>query len=127
MVELTESEERRAMELHRESLVVDTHCDTLMQLMPQPFRGESRKLGERSERGHIDLPRLVEGGVDCQSFAIYTGRQENQPGALKTALQMVDVFNRECKANAGITPICSYDDIMKANEAKKVGALLAIE
>ena len=128
MVKLTVSEEKRAVELHMESLVVDTHCDTLMQLIPQYFRGsEPRKLGERSDRGHIDLPRLVEGGVDCQCFAIYTGRQENQPGALKSALQMVDVFDRECKANTMIKQVYSYDDILKANESKKVGALLAIE
>ena len=128
MIELTKVEEKRAMNLHKEALVVDTHCDTLMQLMPQP-RGSppARRLGERSDRGHIDLPRLVEGGVDCQTFAIYTGERVNQPGALLTALQMVDVFNRECSANEGIIHAFNYDEILEANKSGKVAALLSIE
>lgn len=128
MVELTKAEEERSLRLHKEALVVDTHCDTLMQLMPQP-RGSppARRLGERSDRGHIDLPRLAEGGVDCQTFAIYTGERVNQPGALLTALQMVDVFNRECSANEGIVHVCSYDEILEAKKSGKVAALLSIE
>jgi len=128
MVKLTKAEEERALRLHRESLVVDTHCDTLMQFMPQGRRGPPpRRLGERSNRGHIDLPRLVEGGVDCQTFAIYTGRQENEPWALRTALRMVDIFDRECEANEEIVPVRGYSEILDANRAGKVAALLSIE
>lgn len=117
------------MRLHRKALVVDTHCDTLMGFMPQRGWGapKPRKLGERSDSGHIDLPRLVEGGVDCQTFAIYTGSQENEPWALRTALSMVDVFDRECDANDGIVQVRSHDEIIDANKAGKVGALLAME
>ena len=55
MVELAKAEEKKALRLHREALVVDTHCDTIMQLMPQQGRGAPppRRLGERSDRGHI--------------------------------------------------------------------------
>ena len=128
MVELTKAEEERSLRLHKEALVVDTHCDTLMQFMPQrrPV-SPPRRLGERSDQGHIDLPRLVEGGVDCQTFAIYTGSRVNQPGALLTALQMVDVFDRECSANDGIVHVCSYDEILAAEREGKVAALLSIE
>jgi len=69
----------------------------------------------------------VEGGVDCQTFAIYTGRQEDEPWALRTALQMVDIFDRECEANEGIVHVHSYDDIHAANRAGRVAALLSIE
>jgi membrane dipeptidase len=127
MVELTKAQKERAMRLHKQALVVDTHCDTLMQFMPQPMRLKARTLGERSDRGHIDLPRLIEGGVDCQTFAIYTGRRVNQPGALLTALQMVDIFDRECDANEGIVQVRSYDEILAAEKAGKVVALLSIE
>ena len=129
MVELTEAEEERALRLHREALVVDTHCDTIMQLMPPRERDAPppRRLGERSDRGHIDLPRLLEGGVDCQTFAIYTGRQENQPWALRTALQMVDVFERECADNEGLVHALSYDEILAASREGRVAALLSIE
>ncbi|MFQ6053264.1 MAG: dipeptidase [Candidatus Bathyarchaeia archaeon] len=129
MVKLTRSEEERALRIHGDALVVDTHSDTLLQLMPQRGRGmpPPRRLGERSDRGHIDLPRLVEGGVDCQTFAIYTGRQEGEPWALRTALQMVDIFDRECRANEGMVQVHSYSEILEANRAGRVAALLSIE
>jgi len=128
MVELTSAQEERAKRLHEEAIVVDTHCDTLMQFLPQP-RGSppARKLGECSERGHIDLPRLGGGGVTCQTFAMYTGRRVNQPGALFTALRMVDVFYREIEANEGIVAVTSHDEILEAKEAGKVCGLLSIE
>ena len=128
MVKLGKAEEERALRLHRHALVVDTHCDTLMKFMPPNERKQQpRRLGERSDQGHIDLPRLVEGGVDCQTFAIYTGEHENEPWALRTALQMVDLLDRECKASEGIVQVRSYDEILAANSAGKVAALLAIE
>jgi len=128
MVELKRSEEERALRLHREALVVDTHCDTLMQFLPQRSRGTpARHLGERSDRGHIDLPRMVEGGVTCQTFAMYTGTRAVVPEALLTALQMVDVFYREIEANEGIVPVTTPGEIIAAKKAGKVCGLLSLE
>jgi len=53
----------RARELHRGLLVADMHADTLLW---------DRNLLERSARGHVDLPRLVEGGVALQFFTVVT-------------------------------------------------------
>lgn len=130
-IELSESEEERAMRLHREAIVVDTHCDTLMQLIPRigaMRRERPRKLGERSERGHIDLPRLIEGGVDCQTFGMYTGLVPNYPLALKTALQMVDAFYRSVEENKDkFVQVRNYEEIIKAKEEGKVAGLLSLE
>jgi hypothetical protein len=41
-----------ALSLHRRAILADGHCDTVLNLERQ-----SRTLGERSEKGHIDLPR----------------------------------------------------------------------
>jgi membrane dipeptidase len=124
----TRKQRETAERLHREALVVDTHCDTLMHLTPQP-RGprKPRKLGEESDYGHIDLPKLMEGGIDCQTFAVYTGGRVNQPGATLRALQMIDVFYSECDENPGITPVMSHGEILEAEKAGNVAALLAIE
>jgi len=129
MVELTRAQEERARRLHGEALVVDTHCDTLMQFMPPSYdQPPARRLGERSERGHLDLPRMVEGGVDCQTFAMYTGRREGQPDALLVANQMTDVFYREVEANAGgIVPVTTAEEIVAAKGVGKRSGLLAIE
>jgi microsomal dipeptidase-like Zn-dependent dipeptidase len=53
----------RARALHRGLLVADMHADTLLW---------DRDLLERSARGHVDLPRLAEGGVALQFFTVVT-------------------------------------------------------
>ncbi|MGH7822245.1 MAG: peptidase M19, partial [Candidatus Binatia bacterium] len=49
--------------LHRESFVVDLHADSLLW---------GRDLRRRSDDGHVDLPRLREGGVAIQFFTAVT-------------------------------------------------------
>ena len=114
------------MRLHKEAIVIDTHCDTLMQFLPQR-RSQVRKLGERSESGHIDLPRMIEGGVTCQTFAMYTGTRPLVPEATLRALQMVDAFYEGIEANEEIVAVTSPDEILNAKKAGKVTGLLAME
>jgi len=49
--------------LHADMLIVDLHSDSLL------WRRNPEK---RWERGHVDLPRLREGGVDIQVFSAVT-------------------------------------------------------
>ena len=115
---------------------MDTHCDTLKCLTPEFTRvtgsmwADRSKvgMGVRSDLGHVDLPRLREGGVDCQVFAISSARDRTPPYALRTALDMIDVFYRECERNLdAVQPVYSYDDILGAAEAGRVAAMLSIE
>ena len=53
----------RARELHRTLFVADLHADSLLW---------GRDLLERGERGHVDVPRLVEGNVALQVLAAST-------------------------------------------------------
>jgi microsomal dipeptidase-like Zn-dependent dipeptidase len=52
-----------ALALHRDSDVVDLHADSLL---------FGRDLLERSSAGHVDVPRLLEGGVALQVFSLVT-------------------------------------------------------
>lgn len=121
------------LELHRKALVVDTHCDTLQCLCPErmnpitPHRVELG-LGQRANVGHVDIPRLREGGVDCQVFAIGAARVIFPRDAIRTALQMIDIFYKECQENSDrIAPAFSYGDIRKANSDGKLAAVLSVE
>ncbi len=125
-----------AMRLHREAVVVDTHCDTLKCLCPEFTRPKDSMwddrsqlgMGERSELGHVDITRLREGGVDCQVFAISSARARTPPFPLRTALDMIDVFYSQCEKNKGaIQPVTTYDEIMSAVGEGKVAAILSIE
>ena len=58
----------RAVELHNKLLVADLHADSLLW---------ARDLLERGSRGHVDIPRLVEGNVALQAFTIVTKTPRN--------------------------------------------------
>ena len=53
----------RGRALHASLLVADMHADTLLW---------DRDVLARSERGHVDVPRLAEGGVALQFFTVVT-------------------------------------------------------
>jgi membrane dipeptidase len=128
MFTLTDSQEERALRLHKEAFIVDTHCDTLMHFLKQSWgRSPARKLGERSDSGHLDLPRMIEGGITCQTFAIYTGRRAFVPEASLVALQMVDKFYTEIEVNPEIVAVTKHDEIVKAKRDGKVCGLLSLE
>jgi membrane dipeptidase len=119
-----------------DALVVDTHCDTLKCLSPRFTRPRDSMwddrsafgLGERSPLGHVDIPRLMEGGVDCQVFAVSSSRERKPPYALRTALEMIDVFYRECERNMEIiASVTCYQEIVDAVEGGRVAAMLSIE
>jgi membrane dipeptidase len=51
----------RARELHKSLFIADLHADSLLW---------NRDLLERGTRGHVDIPRLIEGNVGLQAFTI---------------------------------------------------------
>jgi membrane dipeptidase len=53
----------RAVELHRSLTVVDLHADSLLW---------GRDLGRRAGYGHVDVPRLIEGGVAIVALSAST-------------------------------------------------------
>jgi microsomal dipeptidase-like Zn-dependent dipeptidase len=53
----------RARELHKKLMIADLHADSLLW---------NRNLLARGSRGHVDVPRLIEGNVAMQAFTIVT-------------------------------------------------------
>lgn len=52
--------------LHQDALVWDTHNDLAYRVLY-----EQLDIGKRLPAGHVDIPRLQEGGVDVQGVALY--------------------------------------------------------
>ena len=134
MFKLTKEQEERAKALHERSVVVDTHNDTILHLIrAPPFVGDGtralpprRTLGERSQDGQIDIPRIKEGGVDVLLFAMYVSPQHR--ARLRRLIQMLDAFHAEIEANPDTIALAtSYGEIMAAVKAKKIAAVIAIE
>ncbi len=56
----------RAWRLHHQATVVDTHTDTTSRILDEDF-----DMGPRAADGHMDLPRIAEGGLDAAFYSIY--------------------------------------------------------
>ncbi len=54
--------------LHYEIFISDLHADTLLW---------NRSLVERANRGHVDIPRMIEGNIALQAFSIVTQAPRN--------------------------------------------------
>jgi len=49
----------KAKQIHQKATVFDGHCDTILEVI-----NHKRSLGSRTLVGHLDIPRMKEGGVD---------------------------------------------------------------
>lgn len=112
-----------ALALHRSAIVVDGHCDTLGDIA----EGQ-RGLGERSDLGEVDLPRLREGGVTAQIFACFVPVHEYRRGATRHALQRLDAFHETLETNPDQLLLATgAADIHRAKAEGKVAGILGLE
>jgi len=111
---------------------VDAHIDTLLEIMIPPARPikvpTPRKFGERSSKGHVDLPRLLESGVDLQIFAVYIQPEYKIERALHRALQVIDRFYKELHDHEDkMILFTKVSDVSEAEKQGKIAAMLSIE
>ena len=115
--------DRRAKQIHANHFAFDAHCDSIHSVM----RGE-RKLGEKSDKGHLDIPRMKEGGIKGQIFAcdlhVYKRRS---PVPTRIFLQMVDAFYKEIIDNESTVFVDSAEDFERSEQQGKIAAVLGME
>ncbi len=133
MFNLSKNEEKRASSIHSKSIVVDTHNDTIGNMMAgsaSQTRDFSlkRALGERSDEGQIDIPRIKEGGVDCLVFAMCVTNPMYRTRRLRRLLQMLDVFYSEIEKNSNkIALTTTYQEILDTVKRGKIAAVISVE
>ncbi len=128
----------RALRLHFDAVVVDTHSDTTSRILDERF-----DVGPRAKDGHMDLPRIAEGGLDVQFYSIYVAsryfgdedfrsdaaiRASKPNGSAARALAMIDGFLRMVAQHEDRITFCtSVADIERAVGAGRHAALMGIE
>lgn len=100
--------------------IVDAHADTLARLSQ-----EGRALGERSARGHSDLPRLLEAGVSLQVLAICTEDNGAESG-LRDTLAMIDRLYTDLHGRDDAFMIFTRADLDRLGP-DRVGFILGLE
>lgn len=76
LVSCTSNEERlmkKAADIHRQVLTLDSHTDTPLMMMRSGF-DIGRENDARRRGGKIDFPRMQQGGLDAAFFAVFLGQ-----------------------------------------------------
>ncbi len=114
----------RAARLHRQAIVVDLHIDT-----PQRMLDEDFDLGPRDAKGHVDLPRMKEGGLDAAFFSIYVDMDRYAgEAATKRALRLIDSVYAQVERHPDqLMMAVTAADIRSAHSQGKIALLMGME
>lgn len=111
-------------DFHKHLTVVDGHNDVIYESL---LKG--RNIGERMSVGHTDLPRLKEGGVDVQVFAVWSDDKKYGKGkAFKHANAQIDALEKAVRDHAKAIAIAkSSTEIEEILRSGKIAAIIGIE
>jgi membrane dipeptidase len=114
----------RAKALHQDAFVLDAHVHMINR---QFYHGGD--FGQRLAGGHVDLPRMQEGGVDALFFSLYVP-EEYYPSRYETkqTLRLIDLALEQIKKNNDrIELALNASDIERINREGKIAAVLDLE
>ena len=109
--------------IHRKMIVVDGHNDVIItSVLP------GLDISQRLRVNHTDIPRLIEGGIDVQVFAVWSDDKKWKSGAFKHANDQIDALEKVLNRNPDKIELAkNSDDIERITKNEKVAALIGIE
>ncbi len=107
--------------LHREAIVADLHSDAILVVA-----SGKRDLTVRGTTGHVDLPRLREGGVDVQVFALFV-HPRFAGGGFRRVGQLLDAFDGLVRTQPALAPATTVAAVERAVRSGRIAAVLAVE
>lgn len=111
------------MDLHRDLRVVDAHNDVIISSI---LKG--RDIGQQLSEGHTDIPRLLEGEIDVQVFAVWSNSENWKEGAFEHANDQIDALESVITKNSDRIEIARRrSDIERINGTGKIAAVIGIE
>ena len=112
-----------ARKLAAEAIGIDSHIDTVQRVL---VMGED--LGKRWDVGHVDIPRLREGGTHAPFFALWVPVYFKGAEAVRRTLDLRDAMQTELDAHSDkIELATTAADIKRILKAHKIAALLTVE
>jgi membrane dipeptidase len=113
----------RAKKLHFSSIVLDTHDDTT-----QRFFSKDYDIGKRNPDGHVDIPRMREGGMNAIFFSIWIDGRIMGPPAVQKALDQIDAVHENVWKNSKDMVLCrTAAEVREAHKQGKIAALIGVE
>ena len=105
------------------AIVVDTHED-----VPERLEKEWVDIGVRNTSGHVDIPRLLQGGVTAPFFAAYVSASfATSGGSAKKALELIDLIHRLVETHPQLVFADSPEGVRRAKRDGKIAVLIGFE
>jgi len=115
----------KARRLHARALVLDGHSDVTFR-----FADPSFQFGERHADGHMDIPRMREGGLDAQFFSIYMPDmgQAGTGRASLAALRIIDRVHEQIRRwPAHLALAETAGDVRRIHREGRIACLMGME
>jgi membrane dipeptidase len=118
---------RMADKIHESILTVDTHCDTPMDFVDPEF-----DMGVRHEDGCVDFPKMIEGGLHSEFFAVFTGQGQRNDSAFakvhNDALYIFNAIHKNVEKNSSVAEIAyTAADAYRIKKNRKIAAFIGME
>jgi membrane dipeptidase len=126
-----ESQTEKAHRIHQSVLTIDTHSDTPLNLLSEGFDVGKRQ--DPSVSGtKVDFPRMKEGGLDAQFFAVFVGQgprtAEGNENARKKALGILEAVRKSVQQNTGQAAIAlNPDDAYQLEKEGRRAVFIGLE
>ena len=116
---------KKALEIQRQAIVVDTHNDILSMMTDDNYELGVSSVGKY----HTDIARMKQGGLTAEFFSVYIDRSyARDGGSARRALDMIDYVYRAAERYPNdLMMSFSTADIRRAKKQKKIAALMGIE
>ncbi len=113
----------RARRINRDAIGIDSHIDTLQRVLI-----ENADIGKRLPGGHVDIPRLNEGGMHAPFFALWVPTFYKGAEAVRRTLDLRDAMQRVLDEHPQeIELATTASDIERIVASHKISAFLTIE
>jgi membrane dipeptidase len=100
--------------------VVDLHCDSVSSLM------EGKDLRQKVQGVHVDIPRLKDGGVGLQVFAVFVPPAIDN-GAYDYVNERLTTIDTFARSNESLAPVETASEARESMAAGKIGIMAAVE
>jgi membrane dipeptidase len=118
---------KKANRIHASVLTVDTHCDT-----PMEFTDTTFDLGVKHEDGCVDFPRMKEGGLNAEFFAVFLAQGPRNDSAYnkihKKALDIFTAIHKNVEKNSALAELAyNSTDAYRIKKEGKIAAFIGVE
>jgi len=113
-----------ARALHRRALVVDTHADTPQRMLFE----RSFDIARRNTTGHVDIPRIREGGLGGVFFSIWVPSTYTGPKAVTRAFDQIDRVREAVRTHSADLALATTGaEVRGAHGRGKIAVLMGVE